>query len=182
MNKGSGALAAGTTNPAKLAAIERVAHDIFGSAQVVPVALDLATPAQPWGDTETAHGALARAEAALAQTDAVYGIGIESGLADGPDERIYVISWAAVVDRTGKRGLGSSERFALPTELNAALRAGAELGPLLDAHFGLVNLSQHQGAVGLFSAGRRTRTDLLELAVSHAFLALLEPWRESIPT
>jgi len=179
MSKSTVTLAAGTTNPTKLTAVERVAHDLFGPVQIVSVVIDLAIPAQPWGDDETAQGALDRAKATLTQTDADYGIGLESGLADGPDERIYVISWAAVVDRNGKRGFGSGERFALPTDLNAALRAGAELGPLLDAYFGTAKLGQHQGAVGLLSAGRRERGDLLALAVLHAFLALLEPWRDT---
>jgi inosine/xanthosine triphosphatase len=179
MNRQRITLAIGTTNPAKLTAVKNVARDLLGWTQVIPVDVDLAIPPQPWGDDEPAHGALARGEAALAQTNAVYGVGLESGLADGPDERIYVISWAAVVDLHGTRGFGSGERFALPTDLNATLHAGAELGPLLDTHFGTSNLGQHQGAVGLFSAGRRTRTDLLALAVLHAFLTLLEPWRES---
>jgi inosine/xanthosine triphosphatase len=174
-------LAAGTTNPAKLAAVEQVGHDLFGSVRVTPVSIDLDIPAQPWGDDETAHGALDRAEAALAQTDADYGAGLESGLAEGPGDRIYVISWASVVDRTGKRGFGSGERFALPTDLSADLRAGHELGPLLDAYFGTANLGQHQGAVGLLSASRRTRTDLLALALLHAFIALLQPWRDQTP-
>src|SRR6185312_15230836 len=125
-----------------------------------------------------ALGALARAQAALEETDAAYGVGIESGLVDGPDGRIYVISWAAIGDRRGRSGFGGSERFALPVELNAELRQGAELGPLLDARFGTENLAQRHGAVGLFSDDRRKRTDILSLAVLHAFLALLEPWRD----
>lgn len=181
MNRHRTTLAAGTTNPAKVTAITRVARDLRGWTQIIPVDVDLAIPAQPWGDDETAHGALARAEGALAQTDADYGVGLESGLVDGPGARIYVISWAAVVDQAGKRGFGSGERFALPTELNAALRSGAELGPLLDAHFGTANLGQHRGAVSLFSAGRRERADILSLALLHAFLALLEPWRDHAP-
>ena len=179
MNETAIRLAAGTTNPAKLEAVERVAQDLFGSVQVIPVAVELNVPPQPWGDDETASGAQTRAETALARTDATYGVGIESGLDDGPGGRVYVISWSAVVDRAGRTGFGSAERFALPRELNAALRAGAELGPLLDQHFGTANLGQHQGAVGIFSAGRRTRSDLLSLAVLHAFLALLEPWRDT---
>jgi inosine/xanthosine triphosphatase len=178
MNRLRTTIAAGTTNPTKVAAITSVAHELRGWTQIIPVELDLNIPAQPWGDDETAAGALARAEAALAQTDASYGVGLESGLVEGPGGRIYVITWAALVDRTGASGFGSGERFALPAELNAALRVGAELGPLLDAHFGMTNLGQHEGAVGLFSANRRTRTDILALALLHAILALLEPWRD----
>ncbi|HVB65521.1 MAG TPA: inosine/xanthosine triphosphatase [Nitrolancea sp.] len=172
-------IAVGTTNPAKLDGVARAARDIFGTVQIEAISIDLDVPVQPWGDDETARGALARAQAAMAATDAAYGVGIESGLVEGPGGRIYVIAWAAVVDRAGGRGFGGSERFALPAEFEAELWHGAELGPLLDARFGKVNLAQHQGAVGLFSDGRRERAGVLALAVLHAFLALLEPWRKA---
>jgi inosine/xanthosine triphosphatase len=177
MNAAVITIAVGTTNPAKLDGVTRAARDIFSAVQIEAVPVDIEIPAQPWGDDETARGALARAQAAMAGTDAAYGVGIESGLVEGPGGRIYVISWAAVVDRAGGRGFGGSERFALPAEFEAALWHGAELGPLLDARFGQVDLAQHQGAVGLFSDGRRDRAGVLALGVLHAFLALLEPWR-----
>lgn len=170
-------IAVGTSNPAKLEAVTRAALDIFGTAEIEPVALEAEIPEQPWGDEETADGALLRAQAAIAATTATYGAGLESGLIEGPGGRVYVISWAAVVDREGRSGFGGSERFALPAEFEAELWHGAELGPLLDKRFGQVHLAQHQGAVGLFSDGRRERSGVLSLAVLHAFLALLEPWR-----
>ena len=172
-------IAVGTTNPAKIDAVAQAARDIFGTVQIDAIQVELEIPDQPWGDDETARGALARAYAAMAATNAAYGVGIESGLVEGPGGRIYVFSWAAVVDRAGGRGFGGSERFSLPAEFEAALWHGAELGPLLDARFGKVNIAQHQGAVGLFTDGRRDRAGVLALAVLHAFVALLEPWRHT---
>ena len=172
-------IAVGSTNPAKINAVARAVRDLLGDVRIEPTAVEVDIPAQPWGDDETARGALARAGAAIATIDASYGVGIESGLVEGPGGRVYVISWAAVVDRASGSGFGGSERFALPAEFEAELWHGAELGPLLDARFGQVNLAQHQGAVGLFSDGRRDRTGVLSLAVLHAFLALLEPWRQA---
>jgi inosine/xanthosine triphosphatase len=177
MNGSPVKIAVGTTNPAKLDAVARAARDLLGAVQVEAVPVEVDIPAQPWGDDETARGALVRAQAATAATDAAYGVGIESGLVEGPGRRIYVISWAAVVDRARGSAFGGSERFALPAELEAELWRGAELGPLLDALFGQFDLAQQQGAVGLFSDGRRERAGVLSLAVLHAFLALLEPWR-----
>ncbi|HET7037936.1 MAG TPA: inosine/xanthosine triphosphatase [Thermomicrobiaceae bacterium] len=170
-------LALGSTNPAKRAAVERVAAALFPACQLATVDVPSGVPAQPWSDEETARGALARAEAARAALDADYGVGIESGVAEGPGGRLYAVSWAAAVDRAGRTGLGASERFALPPELAVRLRAGAELGPLLDELTGARGLSRRQGAVGILTQGRRDRAAILEPAVLHAFVALLEPWR-----
>lgn len=171
-------LAAGTTNPVKLDAIRQATSDALGEVDVlaVPVASDV--PDQPWGDDQTASGALARASAAIRTSDAEYGVGLESGLVEGPGERVYVVSWAAVIDRSGRVGFGGSERFALPGDLEPRLRAGEELGPLLDDAFGRPGLARQAGAVGIFTSGRRTRADILAVAVLHALIALLEPWRE----
>ena len=170
-------LALGSTNPVKRAAVERVAADLFPGWQLATAEVPSGVPAQPRGDEETARGARARAAAAQAALDADYGVGIESGVAEGPGGRLYAVSWAAAVDRVGKVGLGASERFALPAELAERLRAGAELGPLLDELFGIPGLSRRQGAVGILTQGRRDRAAILEPAVLHAFIALLEPWR-----
>ncbi len=145
----------------------------------MPVSVDSGVPEQPWGDEQTVRGALVRARAALASVDARYGIGLESGLVDGPCGRIYVVSWAAAVDRNGAVGCGGSERFPVPVELEASLRAGAELGRLIDVMTGQPGLGTRDGAVSIFTGGLRTRSQILAVAVLHALTTLLEPWRRS---
>ena len=98
-------------------------------------------------------------------------------MVEGPGSRLYAVSWAAAVDRDGRYGLGGSERFALPAELAARRRGGAELGPLLDELTGRQGLSRREGMVGVLTRGRRDRAGILEPAVLHAFIALLERWR-----
>ena len=170
-------IAAGTRNPAKLEAIRRAARDVLGDVLVEPVDVDPGVPAQPWGDEQTARGALARAERALeTKPAATYGIGVESGLADGPGGRVYVVSWAAAVDRIGSAGYGASERFPVPTRFETALRGGAELGPLLDRLLDTPGLSRREGIVSVITVGRRQRADILTFAVLHSLIALLEPW------
>ena len=76
-------IAAGTANPAKLEAIRRAAEEILGDVPVESVEVDPDVPVQPWGDEETAHGALMRARNALAASpDATFAVGVESGLTD----------------------------------------------------------------------------------------------------
>ncbi len=170
-------IAAGTSNPAKLQAIRRAAEDVLGDVTVEPVDVDPGVPNQPWGDEQTAYGAVMRARNALAATPgATYGIGVESGLADGPGDRVYVVSWAAAIDRSGAVGYGASERFPVPAGLEPELRGGAELGPLLDNLLGSPGLARQEGVVSLITEGRRQRADILTVAVLHSLIALLKGW------
>ncbi len=173
-------IAAGTSNPAKLEAIRRAAEEILGDVPVESVEVDPDVPVQPWGDEETAHGALMRARNALAASpDATFGVGVESGLTDGPGDRIYVLSWAAAIDRSGAVGYGASERFPVPAGLEAELRCGAELGPLLDRLLDNPGLARREGVVSVITEGRRQRADILTVAVLHSLIALLKGWEPS---
>ncbi len=170
-------IGAGTTNLAKLEAIRVAATDLFGEVAIESLDVDPLVPLQPWGDDQTALGAVSRARGAINKFGSDYGIGIESGLVDGPAGRVFVVSWAAAVDRSGNAGYGASERFSVPAGLEPALRQGAELGPLLDDLLGRPGLASHEGAVSVFTLGRRNRAEILSIAVLHALVALLEPWQ-----
>ena len=175
MNETPMHIAAGTTNPAKLEAIRRAAQDLLGDVLLEPLEVNAGVPDQPWGDEQTARGALARAQRALETCPAAtYGIGVESGLADGPGGRIYVISWAAAVDQSGAVGYGASERFAVPARFEIDLRTGAELGPLLDRLIGQPGLARREGVVSVITERRRNRSDILTIAVLHSLLSLVK--------
>jgi len=171
-------IAAGSLNPVKRAAVERAARAFFSDAIVEPADVSSGVPAQPWGDDETARGARERAVGARAAADADYGVGVESGVAEGPGGQLYAVSWAAAVDRAGHVGYGASERFPLPEAVAAALRVGSELGPVIDDVVGEPGLARRAGAVSVLTGGRRDRTEILRVACLHALAALLEVWRE----
>lgn len=170
-------VAAGSTNPAKVAAVRRAAELYFADPVVEAVEAPSEVPAQPWGDDETARGALARARAARQALDADFGVGIESGVTEGPGGRLYVAAWAAAIDRAGRHAWGGSERFPLPEEVARQIRAGRELGPVIDELLGAPGLARERGAVSLLTAGRRDRTDILTLTALHSLAALLGVWR-----
>jgi inosine/xanthosine triphosphatase len=169
-------IAAGSSNPAKVRAVEIAAASFFDRVVVEGIDVPSGVSGQPWGDDETAQGALLRAERARMALDADFGVGIESGVADGPFQRLYVVSWAVAVDRLGASGSGGSERFPLPAAVAAALHRGDELGPHLDRLVGIPGISRREGTVSLITGGRRNRTEILVAAVLHAFAALLRPW------
>lgn len=166
----------GSTNPSKLRAVEIAAASFFDRVVVEGVNVPSGVPGQPWGDDETAQGALHRAERARTARDADIGVGIESGVAEGPFGQLYVISWSVAVDRHGASGFGGSERFPLPAEVTVALHRGDELGPHLDHLVGIPGPARREGAVSLITGGRRNRTEIMVVAVLHAFAALVRPW------
>ncbi len=168
-------IAVGSSNPTKLHAVEIAAASFFDRVVIEAVDVPSGVPGQPWGDDETAQGAFHRAECARTARDADIGVGIESGVDEGPFERLYVVSWAVAVDRRGAFGAGGSERFPLPADVAAALHRGDELGPHLDRLVGIPGISRREGAVSLITGGRRNRTGILVVAVLHAFAALLRP-------
>ena len=158
-------VAIGSENPTKVAAVERVVPD----AQCTPVAVDSGVPEQPWGRAETVAGARNRATAALAATDADFGVGIEGGVAERAEPAgLWLVMWAAVTDGTDTH-FGAGPSIRLPETVADRLRAGAELGPVLDDELGREALGEQEGAVGVYTDGRVTRTDALADAVAGAF-------------
>ncbi|WP_123538747.1 inosine/xanthosine triphosphatase [Halosimplex salinum] len=162
-------VAVGSTNPVKVAATERVVEELF-EATVVGVAVDSGVPDQPTGRAETVTGAENRAARALeADTDATYGVGIEGGVADiGERPGLYLIMWAAVADGERlERGGGPSLR--LPDDIADRIRAGEELGPVLDGVLDTDGIKERVGAAGVLTGEVVDRESALTHAVAGAF-------------
>lgn len=171
-------LALGSQHPTKRAAVERVAPHFWPSWELVCVAVPSGVRAQPLSDEETVAGALARARAARSETDADFGIGLESGVAPGPLGRWYVVSWAVVVDREERLGIGGAERFPLPDQLAQRVLAGLDLATALTVTFGTA--SRERGAVAVLTRGRRDRVELLAIALLHALCDLERQRNDSL--
>ncbi len=153
-------IAVGSTNPVKLAAAEMAARPLWPQGEFLAVPVESGVGDQPWGDEETIRGAIRRAQGALARGRADVGIGIEAGVHD-TSYGLFVISWAAVVDRAGRLGLGGGGRLLLPEPVARRVRQGQELGPVMDAWTGEHNTKQRQGTVGILTGGRFGRTEAL---------------------
>ena len=164
-------LALGSQQPAKRAAVERIAPLFWLDWQLVPLHVPSSIPEQPLSDEETALGALERAQNARRVVDADFGIGIESGVAPGPFGRWYVVSWAVVVDRDGHTGIGGAERFPLPEAVAERVLAGLDLARAIATVLGS-RVSPEGGTVAVLSGGRRERSDMLAVALLHALIDL----------
>ena len=172
-------IAVGSTNPSKVGAVEMAAEKYLPNVTVLPAEAESGVPDQPWGDDQTLEGATNRARSALQLLGSDIGVGIESGVHEGPGGRLFAVSWAVAADQRGRVGIGASERFALPAEVADRLRAGNdELGTLIDEMLpNTAGRARLVGAVNVITASRRDRLDLLTVAVIHALADMLEPWR-----
>jgi inosine/xanthosine triphosphatase len=163
--------AIGSTNPAKIAAVRRALLKVAPGCALVAVDVPSGVGHQPFGDTATRAGALERARTALVATGAEIGFGLEGGVElDGP--RVWLLSWVAAIDPSGREGYASGLRMLLPASLSAGLRAGEELGTLVDALFGVKDSKTTSGAIGLLTAGAVSRTDAFADLVAMS----LAPW------
>ncbi len=163
--------AIGSTNPAKVRAVERALAILAPGCAVVALAVPSGVGVQPFGDVAARSGALERARAALTASGADIAFGLEGGVElDGP--RVWLLSWVAATDPAGREGYASGLRMLLPPSLGTGLRAGTELGTLVDALFGVTDSKTASGAIGLLTAGAVSRTDAFADLVAMS----LAPW------
>ncbi len=172
-------IAVGSSNPSKVGAVEMAAEAYLPNVVVLPADVESGVPDQPWGDEQTAAGAEMRARAAIQALGTEIGIGVESGVAEGPNGRLLAVSWAAAIDQHGRLGIGASERFPLPAQVAERLRNGnEELGEVIDELLpNTAGRARLVGAVNVVTGSRRDRLDLLTIAVIHALADMIEPWR-----
>jgi inosine/xanthosine triphosphatase len=163
--------ALGSTNPAKVAAVRDALARLAPGCAIRPIAVPSGVGNQPFGDQATRDGAEARARGARTLDDADIGFGLEGGV-EIEGSRVWLLSWVAAVDRAGRTGYASGLRMLLPPSLATGLAAGAELGSLVDAMFGVQDSKSAAGAIGLLTAGAVSRTGAFADLVAMS----LAPW------
>lgn len=167
-------LVVGSQNPVKRRAVETAVDDY--DVVVEQVGVDSGVPDQPWGRSETIRGAGNRAQRALMAVDGTHGVGLESGVADvGPVDGLFLIMWAAVTDGD-QTEYGAGPQLRLPPPVEAALRSGRELGPMLAESVGTPRLKEQDGAAGVLSDGIITRSTALQHAVAAPLGRFLDAW------
>ena len=166
----------GSTNPVKGAAVEDAFSAYFGAVRVQGAAVSSGVPEQPMGD-ETMRGARnrARALASLPEArEADYRVGIEGGLLHLGD-RWFALGCMCVLDPEGREGRGTSPLFELPDGIVQRLRAGEELGPVIDEISGEPDSKRKGGAIGCFTRGIVTRRVLYRAGLLVALVPFLNP-------
>ncbi|AVL80803.1 inosine/xanthosine triphosphatase [Klebsiella oxytoca] len=162
-----------TTNPAKIQAILQAFNEIFGegSCHIESVSVESGVPEQPFGSDETRAGARNRvANARLAQPTADFWVAIEAGIDEGS-----TFSWV-IIDNGSLRGEARSATLPLPQVILEKVQAGEALGPVMSQHTGIDEIGRKEGAIGVFTAGKLTRSSVYHQAVVLA----LSPFHNAI--
>ncbi|MUV39279.1 putative non-canonical purine NTP phosphatase [Lentibacillus sp. JNUCC-1] len=146
---------AGTQNLAKLTAIQTV----FSDVKIDGVSVPSNVSAQPVSDEETLQGAVNRATQCTEKEANVYGIGLEGGVMQICG-KLYLCNWGALKTPSGQLYTASGARIRLPESFNILLEGKVELGDLMDDYANKSNIRQHEGAIGIFTNGQVSRSDM----------------------
>ncbi|MFC7373332.1 DUF84 family protein [Fictibacillus iocasae] len=149
----------GSSNPAKVKAVEAGIHD-SGLAHLPVRSYDVPSGVspQPLSDEETKAGAVNRALACV-QEGADIGIGLEGGVMMMEDG-MYVTNWGALAVVSGEVFTAAGARIKLPEAVTEGLQAGAELGTVMARLTKDDHVRKKEGAVGIFTAKRMTRSEM----------------------
>lgn len=166
----------GSTRPAKVDGVREALAAIalidpqFADATVQPHDLTHIAPRQPMSAREIVDGARLRAASVRARYPAApttYAVGVEGGLDETLPGTWSLQSWAAVTD--GRRwGYGAGPSLALPDRVVERVRAGEELGDVIDG-LARAHVRSTRGAWGVLTLDAIGRRDAFRLAVLAAF-------------
>ncbi|MCB9274453.1 MAG: inosine/xanthosine triphosphatase [Lewinellaceae bacterium] len=164
-----------STNPVKQRATLLAFQEAFGpDIEVKGVSVASGVSHQPLSDVETFRGAQNRARNARDKAPgASFWVGIEGGVAD-TELGMEAFGWAVIYSENAE-GLARSNTFFLPPAAALAIRAGGELGPIMDELFGQHDTKQKGGAIGLLTNGIFSRQDLYQQMVLLALIPFLQP-------
>lgn len=170
------AVAVGSSNPAKVAAVRSAVALILPDETVAVCGYDIPSGVrdQPMSHDEAITGARNRATGARAAQDAEYGVGIESGL-----EQIagmwFTSGWVAIVDRHGNTSLVCSMLRQVPAAMIDLVQQGMELGHATDKVFGTVDSKRSTGLIGVLTGDILTRESVFRDATIAAFATFRHP-------
>ncbi|WP_110927258.1 DUF84 family protein [Bacillus massiliglaciei] len=150
-------VAVGSFNPAKVQAVQQAFEPY--NAEIIKLNVPSGVSDQPFSDDETIEGALNRARQCLLESDCEFGVGLEGGVAEGK-QGLFICNWGALAARGGGSFIAGGARILLPPEIADRLRAGGELGPIMDQYTQKAGIRKKEGAIGVFTNEKMTRSDM----------------------
>ena len=146
----------GSKNPAKITAVKK---SFTHEDEIFALDIPSGVREQPFSDEETIKGAINRAIGALNQGNGDIGIGLEGGVQE-TSYGLFICNWGALVSNEGEPIIAGGARIPLPEEVAIRLRAGEELGPVMEDYAKKKNVRKHEGAVGIFTNGLVNRSEM----------------------
>jgi len=168
------AAAVGSTNPAKVEAVRRILERLAPRCALEALNVPSGVGAMPLGEDAVRAGAHARARAALERSGADVAFGLEGGaILEARDA--WLTGHVVAVTRDGRLGEAAWGRMLLPHVAAERLRAGEELGDIIDDLFERKESKRQAGAIGILTEGAMSRTDAFAYLVAMACAPFLHP-------
>lgn len=164
-------IAVGSTNPAKLSAVQEAFKRLGIQHSIVSSSAPSGVSDQPKSDGETLHGAINRAKHVVRQGHVRLGVGLEGGV-DETSCGMVLCNWCAIVDEQGSMGIGAGVRILLPTKLADEIRRGHELGDAIDVYTGQSDVRKGEGTIGILTNGLISRSQMFQDAVICAYTSM----------
>lgn len=181
----------GSINPVKIQAVKRVVTAIWSEAEVYGVAAESGVSLQPMTDEETMHGSMNRAKNALDSSlqleknqkkskvqvknqeltakNQVLAIGLEGGVFETSTGEMWNTVWISIVDDQGRTVSVNGSRFIIPKDIADGIRAGKEMGLVMDELLGQEHTNHKEGFIGYMTTNIVDRegeySNLVRLAV-----------------
>jgi len=152
-------VAIGSKNPAKINAVKQAFKEMKMGVEIQPMDVPSGVSDQPFSDEETIKGAVQRAENCLNNQEVEIAIGLEGGVTE-TEFGLCVCNWGALVERQKSSIIAGGARIILPDEIAVRLRAGEELGPVMDDYANKKNVRKKEGAIGVFTNGQVSREEM----------------------
>ena len=167
-------VAIGSTNPAKINGVKRAFEKYYEQVYVKHHHVDNLVGPQPIGYDQTLNGSLNRAlEIKKIYPDSDFYVGVEAGLVEHMD-RYFALQVSTVISQSGKISYGISPAFEVPAEIALQVIEGevVELEDAVIKYYGVENIGEKEGLIGILSKGRVTREDLSFIATLMALINL----------
>lgn len=162
-------VAVGSLNKIKIEATKEAFKEYFEEVDIKPIYVKYID--QPLSIEETVKGAIYRAEYALKNIEADYGVGIEAGLVNvlGYNLNIQI----AAVKRDNKIYLGFGPAFQLPKVVEELVLKGLELEKAIEKIFNIKDIGEKGGIIEIMSKGKIDRKMLITYAVKMALVRVI---------
>jgi inosine/xanthosine triphosphatase len=170
-------VAIGSRNRAKVEGVRKAFAHFFRGVELKELDLTAKVKVQPMTLEETVGGARKRAEFAVKEKGADFGVGVEAGiikLVENKGEGFFLnVQIAAIVDSSGHLSFGSSSGFPIPTKFVSLIEdKRVELDRYSHELTGAKKIREEDGVVYHLSKGRLSRVEMTEQCVSMALI----PW------
>lgn len=165
-------VAIGSTNPAKINGVKRAFENYYEHVYIKHHHVDNLVGPQPIGYDQILNGSLNRAlEIKKIYPDSDFYVGVEAGLVEHMD-RYFALQVSTVISKSGKISYGISPAFEVPTEIALQVIEGkvVELEDAVLKYYGVKNIGEKEGLIGLLSRGKVTREDLSFIATLMALI------------